>query len=164
MEKETWSYQELNLCQIYDDCDIIGINYNLNIYDEVHAMRPQKLVFASECCATGTTRDWNFPSEAEGRRRDKDADTNTWFLGREKTWKFLMERPYVIGGFQWAAVEHRGEAVWPAICSKSGALDLFLQKKGAFYQNQSHWTDSPPLTLPYYISITSECCITLPRQ
>ena len=131
------------LCQIYDNCDVIGINYNLNIYDDVHAMRPDKPVFASECCATGTTRDWHFPSEAGGRIRDKDTDTNTWFLGREKTWKFLMERPYVIGGYQWAAVEHRGEAVWPAVCSKSGALDLFLQKKGAFYQNQSHWTDEP---------------------
>lgn len=54
-----------------------------------------------------------------------------------------MERPYVFGCYQWAAVEHRGEAVWPAVCSKSGALDLFLQKKGAFYQNKSHWTDEP---------------------
>ena len=29
------------------------------------------------------------------------------------------------------------------LCSKSGAIDLFLQKKGAFYQNVSHWTDEP---------------------
>ena len=130
-------------CRIYDNCDIVGINYNLNLYDTVHQQYPKKLIFASECCATGTTRDWHFPSEAEGRRRDKDTDTNNWFLGREKTWKFLMERPYVIGGYQWAAVEHRGEAVWPAVCSKSGALDLFLQKKGAFYQNKSHWTIEP---------------------
>lgn len=130
-------------CQIYDDCDIIGINYNLNLYDTVHTQYPDKLVFASECCATGTTRDWFFPSEDGGRIQDRDKDTNHWFLGREKTWKFLMERPYVIGGYQWAAVEHRGEATWPAICSKSGALDLFLQKKGAFYQNQSHWTEEP---------------------
>ena len=132
-----------DMCKIYDDCDIVGINYNLNLYDTVHQQNPERLIFASECCATGTTRDWNFPSEAGGRLRDKDADTNNWFLGREKTWKFLMERPYVIGGYQWAAVEHRGEAVWPAVCSKSGALDLFLQKKGAFYQNKSHWTQEP---------------------
>ena len=132
-----------DLCQIYDDCDIVGINYNLDLYDAVHKQNPDRLIFASECCATGTTRDWHFPSEADGRRRDQDADANSWFLGREKTWKFLMARPYVIGGYQWAAVEHRGEAVWPAICSKSGALDLFLQKKGAFYQNKSHWTDAP---------------------
>ena len=128
---------------IYGDCDVIGINYNLDIYDTVHEMCPDKAVFASECCATGTTRDWHYPAEQGGRIRDKDRDTNNWFLGRERTWKFLMERPYVIGGYQWAAVEHRGEATWPAVCSKSGALDLFLQKKGAFYQNLSHWSDAP---------------------
>ena len=128
---------------IYGDCDVVGINYNLDIYDTVHEMCPDKAVFASECCATGTTRDWHYPAEQGGRIRDKDRDTNNWFLGRERTWKFLMERPYVIGGYQWAAVEHRGEATWPAVCSKSGALDLFLQKKGAFYQNLSHWSEEP---------------------
>ncbi len=130
-------------CTIYDDCDAVGINYNLHIYDTVHEMRPNKPIYASECCATGTSRDWNFEPDGHYRLRDKDEDVNEWFKAREKTWKFLMERPYVFGGFQWAAVEHRGEAMWPAICSKSGALDLFLQKKGAFYQNKSHWTDEP---------------------
>ena len=129
--------------KVFDHCDVVGINYNLNIYDDVHAMRPNKALFSSECCATGTSRDWNFPSDNNGRLRDKDVDTNHWFLGRSKTWKFLMQRPYVIGAFQWAAVEHRGEATWPRVCSVSGALDLFLQKKGAFYQNKSIWTDEP---------------------
>ncbi len=128
---------------IYDYCDIVGINYNLNIYDTVHKMCPDKALFASECCATGTTRDWNYPSDLNGRIRDKDIDTNSWFRGREKTYKFLRERDYVVGCYQWAAVEHRGEAMWPAVCSRSGALDLFLQKKGAFYQNKSHWTTEP---------------------
>lgn len=128
---------------IYGDCDVVGINYNLSIYDTVHKMCPDKPLFASECCATGTTRDWNFDTNTEGRIRDKDVDTNNWFLGREKTYKFLRERDYVFGCYQWAAVEHRGEATWPRVCSVSGALDLFLQKKGAFYQNKSHWTDEP---------------------
>lgn len=128
---------------IYDECDIVGINYNLDIYDKVHEMMPQKVLFASECCATGTIRDWNYDSDSNGRIRDKDVNTNAWFQGRERTWKFLMERPYVIGGYQWSAVEHRGEAAWPTICSKAGALDLFLQKKGAFYQNKSFWSDEP---------------------
>lgn len=128
---------------IYDFCDLVGINYNLSIYDTVHEMCPEKPLFASECCATGTTRDWNFDTDTFGRIRDKDVDTNSWFLGREKTYRFLRERPYVFGCYQWAAVEHRGEATWPRACSVSGALDLFLQKKGAFYQNKSHWTDEP---------------------
>lgn len=128
---------------IYDYCDIVGINYNLNIYDTVHEMCPDKPLFASECCATGTSRDWNFDTDTACRLRDKDVNTNNWFLGREKTYKFLRDRSYVFGCFQWAAVEHRGEATWPRVCSISGALDLFLQKKGAFYQNKSHWTDDP---------------------
>lgn len=128
---------------IYEDCDVIGINYHLDLYDRVHELYPEKAVFASECCATGTTRDWNFTSSGNSRIRDKDIDTNSWFAAREKTMKELRSRDYVFGAYQWAAVEHRGEAAWPAICSKSGALDLFLQKKGAFYQNQSHWTSEP---------------------
>lgn len=128
---------------IYTDCDIIGINYNLHQYETVHQQCPDKAVFASECCATGTTRDWNFEPSGSARLRDRDKDVNTWYLGRERTWQFLTSKPYVFGAFQWAAVEHRGEATWPAICSKSGALDLFLKKKGAFYQNQSHWLQEP---------------------
>ena len=128
---------------IYDYCDLIGINYNLNLYDTVHEQCSQKAIIASECCAVGTMRDWNFLSNNSGRIQDIDRDANSWFLGREKTWKFLSERPYVIGAYQWAAVEHRGEAVWPRMCSVSGAIDIFLQKKGAFYQNQSHWIDKP---------------------
>ena len=33
--------------------------------------------------------------------------------------------------------------MWPAISSKSGALDMFLQKKGAFYLNKAYWTEEP---------------------
>lgn len=128
---------------IYDECDVIGINYNLELFDAVHKAIPDKPIFSSECCATGTSRDWNFDTDLGGRIRDKDVDTNSWFRGREQTYKFLRERPYVFGCYQWAAVEHRGEAAWPSVCSKSGALDLFLQKKGAFYQNKSHWTEEP---------------------
>ncbi len=128
---------------VYEYLDAIGINYNLNKYDELHAKYPEKMIFASECGATGTTRDWNFNSCGDVRLRDKDRDANAWFLGRERTRKILAKKPYVFGAYQWAAVEHRGEASWPAVCSKSGALDLFLQKKGAFYQNQSHWLQEP---------------------
>ena len=30
---------------IYDECDFIGINYNLSIYDTVHKMRPEQACF-----------------------------------------------------------------------------------------------------------------------
>ncbi len=128
---------------IFDDCDAVGINYNLGLYEEIHEKYPEKVLFASECCATGTTRDWYYPDSLNGRIRDLDKDTNNWFRGRENTYKFLRSLPYVIGCFQWAGFEHRGEAAWPTLCSKSGAIDLFLQKKGAFYQNKAHFDATP---------------------
>ncbi len=128
---------------VYEDCDLVCVNYNLQNYDALREQYPDKLMLASECCATGTTRDWFFDSTSDGTLMDYDTDTSDWFKGREHTLKHLKERPYVIGAYQWAAVEHRGEALWPYLCSKSGAIDLFLQKKGAFYQNKSHWTQEP---------------------
>lgn len=128
---------------VYGDCDVIGINYNLDIFDDVHNAYPDKMIFSSENCATGTTRGWYYPSDTSGRIKDADTDSTKWFLARERTWKFLMSKPYVLGGFQWAAVEHRGEAAWPAVCSKSGAIDLFCQKKGGYYLNKSFWAESP---------------------
>ena len=128
---------------IYDDCDVVGINYNMHLYDKVHEMCPDKAIFASECAAAGLSRDWNFPNNAAGRTMDRDHDISSWFWAREKTIKHLKERDYVFGFYQWAGVEHRGEAMWPMVCSKSGALDLFLYEKGAFWQNKSHFTTEP---------------------
>lgn len=136
--------------KIYDDCDVIGINYCLNFYDDVHKKWPKKPILASECSASGTTRDWNF-DDAYGRVASWDKDTNSYFLGKEKTFKFIAERDYVMGLYQWVAIDHRGEAMWPAISSKSGSFDLFMQKKGGFYINKSHWTDEPMVhILPHW--------------
>lgn len=131
-----------------DVCDVIGVNYNLNAYDEIHKKYPHIPFVSSECCATGTTRGHYADEDpVRGYINAYDHDTNAWFLGRENTWRFFMEREWVSGSFQWAGIEHRGETVWPRLCSQSGAVDLFLQKKDAFYQNKSHWSDEPVLHL-----------------
>lgn len=130
------------------DCDIIGVNYNLDDYDVLHEKFPETPIFSSECCATGTTRGWYYDDCPEkGYISAYDKDTNSWFRGRELTFKFFMERPYLLGFYQWISFEHRGEALWPRLCSQSGAIDLFLQKKDAFYQNKSHWTTEPMIHL-----------------
>ena len=137
-----------NVATVYDDCDIIGINYNLNLFDEVHATHPDKAIFSSENCAAGNVRGWYYPNDpALGKVSAYDNDVNAWFLGREKTWKFLTEREWVLGGFQWHAYEYLGEATLPRRCSCSGAIDLFWQKKDSFYQNLSFWGSEPMIHL-----------------
>lgn len=137
---------------VFDELDVIGINYNLNVFDEIHRKYPQKSIVSSENCATGTTRGWYFEDcRKKGYMSAYDNDTNNWFLARERTWKFIAERDYIMGGYQWDGFEHRGETEWPRLCSQSGAIDLFLQKKDAFYQNQSHWSNKPMIhMLPHW--------------
>lgn len=133
---------------VYDELDAIGINYNWSTYEGLHRKYPDKSVFASECCATGTTRGWYFGDDAaRGYLPAYDRDSSADFKGREFTWKFLDGNDWLLGGYQWIAFEHRGEAVWPRVCSQSGAIDLFMQKKDAFYQNKSHWTSEPMVHL-----------------
>ena len=135
-----------DIATVYDEFDILGVNYNLDKYDGIHEKYPNKPIFASECCATGTTRGWYADDSAErGYMSAYDKDASTWFLGRERTNKFFNEREWIMGGYQWIAVDHRGETVWPRLCSQSGAIDLFLQRKDAFYQNQAFWIDDKPI-------------------
>ena len=131
---------------IYGCLDAIGVNYNLYIYDRIRELYPDKPIFASECVATGSTRGWYFENCDEKKFINAfDHATNAWYSSREITWKFMMERKWVLGAYQWIAYEHRGETMWPRLCSQSGAIDLFMQKKDAFYQNQSHWIEDKPI-------------------
>lgn len=133
---------------VFDDLELIGINYNHPLWDIVREKYPQRPIFSSECCAAGTTRGWyEEDSAAHGYIQAYDHDMNNWFIGREHFWKLLKARPWMFGSFQWIAFEHRGEAVWPRICSQAGAIDLFLQKKDAFYQNQSFFLEKPMVHL-----------------
>ena len=138
-------------CKIFGCLDVIGVNYNLRLYDEIHKMYPDRSIFASECCATSTSRGHYYDSNPDvtkvGYVNSLDHDTNHWFMGRENTWKFIMEREWVLGEYQWIAFEHRGETYWPRLCSQAGAIDLYLQKKDAFFVNQSHWIDKPMIHL-----------------
>ncbi len=128
--------------------EVIGINYNLDAFDRLHEKFPEKPIVSSECCAVGTTRGWYLDDNPERGYLSAYDHGVGWFANnREKTWKFMMAREWVAGGYQWAGIEHRGETLWPRLCSQSGALDLFLQPKDAYYENQSHWTEKPMIHL-----------------
>jgi len=138
---------------VHDDVDFIGVNYYLDRYAKMRERFPDKAVISAECCATPSSRHWYFDDSLEkGRSSAYDKDIAAWCIAREVAWKFICERDWVAGEYQWIAFEHRGEAVWPRLCSISGAIDLFLQKKDAFYQNQSHWIEDRPIVhlLPHW--------------
>ena len=133
---------------VYDYCDIIGINYNYQSYEPLRERFPNKPIIASEHSATGTTRGWYAPNvPALGRISAYDHDTDDYFKSREFYWQFICDRPWIMGGMQWIAFDFRGSTGWPRLCSVAGAIDMYLQKKDAFYQNQSFFTDEPMIHL-----------------
>ena len=134
---------------VYEDNDVLGINYNVKMYDDIHQKYPNKPIFASECCACSQTRGFYSDTSLEnGYYTGYDVTTTSgWFISRTETETYLNSREYILGGYQWDAFEHRGESVWPRLCSQSGAIDLFLQKKDSFYQNFVNWTEKPAVHL-----------------
>lgn len=133
--------------------EVLSVNYNLEDYDTIHKNFPMTSVLAGEYGATGTTRGWYYADEELQRYVSAyDHDTNSGFREREYCWRFLCDRKWVCGGFQWDAIEHRGESTFPRLSSVAGAIDLYLQKKDAFYQNQSLWIENSPILhlLPHW--------------
>ncbi|NLG12653.1 MAG: glycoside hydrolase family 2 protein [Lentisphaerae bacterium] len=134
---------------------VIGFNYGMRDLEAAHEKYPDRPFVSSENCAVASTRGWYYGDSTAARglmdARDRNSPHDPWYFGRELTWKYVMEHPWNAGTFQWDAFEHRGEAIWPRLCSVSGAIDLFLQRKDAFYQNQSHWLDIPMVhILPHW--------------
>lgn len=133
---------------VCDVLPVIGVNYNWSAYDALHQKYPNKPILSSENSACGTTRgyygDDKNPQEFFAAY---DHDITEMYRSRAYTWRFIMAREWMLGGYQWTSFEHRGEATWPRLCSQSGAIDLFMQKKDAFYQNQSFWSKAPMVHL-----------------
>ena len=129
--------------KIFDLLDVIGLNYNLPYYKTAHENYPDKCIVATENCAVSSTRGWYHADDrARAFRSSYDEGVASFSpYNREYNWKFMMEKPYVLGAFQWTAFEYKGEAIWPRICSQSGAIDLYLQKKDAFFINKALWTE-----------------------
>ncbi len=133
---------------IMSELDVIGINYNFEMYDTARAIYRGKPLLATEFAATSTTRAWyKEDSPVRGYMSAYDKDTDALFCSREYSWKFLNSSEDILGGYQWDGFEHRGESLWPRLCSQAGAIDLFLRKKDAFYQNKSHFADEPMIHL-----------------
>lgn len=125
--------------------DVIGVNYLMDAMEQLHERFPDKAIIATELCATPSTRGWY--GENDTTRGYYSAYDKTFYfplhVSREFSWKWVNKYPWLAGSFQWSGCEYLGETSWPRLCSQSGAIDLFLQKKEAFYVNQSHWTKKP---------------------
>ncbi|MCK9479374.1 MAG: DUF4982 domain-containing protein [Firmicutes bacterium] len=144
--------KSVDTAPVHTVMDVIGVNYNIQMLEKTRESFPNKPLVSSENCACGSTRGWYFADDpTKGYLKSYDAATYAFANTRRSTWQIISTNDWIAGGYQWAGIEHRGETVWPRLCSQSGALDLFLQKKDGYYQNIAHWTNAPMVhILPHW--------------
>ena len=128
---------------VFDLVDVIGLNYNLPFYKIAHEKYPDKCIVGTENCAVSSTRGWYHADDSTRAYRTSYDEGVASFspYNREYNWKFMTAESHILGAFQWTAFEYRGEAIWPRLASQCGAVDLFMQKKDAFYINKAFWTE-----------------------
>lgn len=137
---------------VMDEVDVLGVNYNTAAIDPLHGRLPGKPIVWTECMAAGTTRGHYAESDAVlGRMACYDCKTNNFGDSASATQRFADGRPFMPGLFRWTGLEYRGESTWPRLCSQSGAVDLFLQKKDVFWLLRALWTDEAVVhVLPHW--------------
>jgi beta-galactosidase len=93
--------------------DIVGQNYRERELVEAHLSKPERVVIGTEN-GHGLTE-----------------------------WLILRDNPFMSGQFLWTGIDYLGEALWPAISSRSGLFDRTGAWKPSGYQRQSWWADKP---------------------
>lgn len=130
------------------EMDIVGANYNLSSFDEIHEKFPEKCILATENCPTYATR---------GVYRTDDnyyscyGDEWAGFAQSiEETLETVYARPFVAGCFPWSGFDYRGEPQpkeWPSVSSHWGFTDYCGFYKDTAYLLMSYYKTEPLIHL-----------------
>jgi beta-galactosidase len=123
---------------IADVEDIVGINYNTQVYDKVHRRYPHKAIFGSEDTNQKTTRG----EYADDRTNGMCSSYNL----SDKLWLDVVNRPFMCGSFTWTGFDYKGEPNpfgWPDVSNNTGLMDCCGFPKDKYYYFESCWSDTP---------------------
>jgi beta-galactosidase len=124
--------------------DVMGFNYYQADYDKFHRLNPTRPITSSEDTSAFETRGAFATNSAGHVITSYDTEAASWGGTHRDTWKNIVERPFVAGGFVWTGFDYHGEPTphdWPTISSFFGILDLCGFPKTAFHIHSAHWVD-----------------------
>jgi beta-galactosidase len=127
---------------IADVEDLIGVNYSVPRYDDIHKAHPDKPMFGSEDTNDKTTRGEYVDDSTNGLR--------SCYNLSEKNWVPVTRRLFMCGTFTWTGFDYRGEPNpygWPDISNNTGLLDVCGFPKDKCYYFESCWSDKPMVHL-----------------
>ncbi len=128
--------------------DVVGFNYNQNIYDEFHKAHPELPITSSEDTSAFMTRGIYETDKSKNLIGSYDDERAPWGLTHRYAWRCISERPFVAGGFVWTGFDYRGEPTplqWPSAGSFFGIMDQCGFPKAAYYLHQAHWIEDKPI-------------------
>ncbi len=98
--------------------DVVGYNYQEQLYAQDHAEHPERVIYGSENKHT------------------------------VQAWEAVEKNDFVAGQFLWTGIDYLGESRgWPSRGNSSGILDLAGFPKPNYYFRQSLWTAKPMVYL-----------------
>jgi beta-galactosidase len=134
---------------VADAVDVVGLNYNIDDYDKLHAAYPNKAITSSEDTSAVMTRG-EYQSDRAGRHvlASYDDEFQPWGATHRKAWKAIATRPFLAGAFVWTGFDYRGEPQpfeWPTQSSSFGIMDTCGFPKTAYYIHQAQWVQDRPI-------------------
>lgn len=146
--------------------DLMGMNYNQQLYAGFQTRYPGKKFLATETMSALASRGhYDMPSDSirfwplKGQKFVENGNPDYtvsaydhvaayWGSTHEQTWKIIKEHEFMSGLFVWSGFDFLGEPVpypWPARSSYYGIIDLAGFPKDAYYMYQSEWTNKTVL-------------------
>ena len=126
-----------NIHAFADTLDVLGFNYQPELYPILHERFPGKPMFGSETAAVNTSRGEYLPAEGQPYSSSYASEYAVWSSSSEDTFEALEKYPFLFGEFAWCTFDYLGEPFpfkYPARSSAWGLFDLAgLAKDRAFY-------------------------------
>ncbi len=135
--------------------DVYGLNYGIPRIEAVHEQYPDHPMIGTENSSAVTTRGC-YVSDRENAHvlHNYDEEVVPWGQTVRQTWKYVYERDYMLGAFDWTGFDYRGEPtpfVWPSCSSQFGILDTCGFPKDSYYFHQAIFLDEPMMhILPHW--------------
>ena len=133
-----------------DIYDILGVNYAVGIYEELHRKYPHKPIVSSETVSAFATRDQTEYDDARQMFDNYDTHAADWGETVREAAKAILPRPWVCGLFVWTGFDYRGEPtpyVWPSVSSHFGVMDVCGYPKDTFWLYRAYFLKEPVLHL-----------------
>lgn len=145
---------------ILEDCgagnalDVVGVNYQLYAYDDIHEKYPDMPIVGSEVTSAFQTRGCTVTDYDKHTFSCYDEDAADWGNTVRETWREIDARGFIMGGFMWTGFDYLGEPtphVYPSVSSFFGLMDTCGFEKGGYYISKAIFSNEP------YAAILPDC-------